>query len=180
MVAGALLTIEEFERLPDEVAKNYELDDGILVDVSGNTGGHNDLRDLLIEIARPHVRKNGLGLVLSEQEFDFNGNAHGPDVSFIGPAKRALYDRKRRVQRFVPDLAIEIVSGNDRFEDLMRKALRYRACGTSEVWIFSIDGRQAFHYSPTRQVILNENGLFAPEQIPGLSIRIGELLDMLA
>lgn len=177
---AARLTVEDFERLPDEVVENCELDDGILVDVSGNTGGHNILRDRLIQRMAPHVQEGGLGLVVSEQEFDFDGNAHGPDVAFIGPAKRVLFDYDRRVQRFVPDLAIEIVSRHDRFESVLRKALRYRESGTSEVWLFSIKYRQAFHYSPTRQVILDENGLFAPEQIPGISIRIGELLDMLA
>jgi hypothetical protein len=39
------LTIEEFEQLPDALAHNHELVDGELVDVSGNTGGHNSLRD---------------------------------------------------------------------------------------------------------------------------------------
>ena len=78
-------TIEEFEQLPDVLAHNHELVDGELVDVSGNTGGHILLRDAFVELLRPHVRQHRLGLVLSEQEFDFEGNAHGPDVSFFGP-----------------------------------------------------------------------------------------------
>jgi Uma2 family endonuclease len=44
---------------------------------------------------------------------------------------------KLRVQRFAPDLAIEIVSANDTFEKLATKALRYRRCGTAEVWILA-------------------------------------------
>jgi len=35
------ITIEEFERLPDALAKNRELVNGELVDVSGNTPAHN-------------------------------------------------------------------------------------------------------------------------------------------
>jgi hypothetical protein len=36
------LTIEDFERLPHVLARNHELVDGELVDVSGNTGGTTD------------------------------------------------------------------------------------------------------------------------------------------
>src|ERR1022692_2234520 len=52
----------------------------------------------------------GLGTAIAEQEFDFLGNAHGPDVSVMGPAKAALIDIDRRVQRFVPGLGIEVAS----------------------------------------------------------------------
>src|SRR6266496_1964631 len=108
------LTIEEFEQLPDALAHNHELVDGELVDVSGNTGGHNCLRDALVELLRPYVRTHELGRIVAEQEFDFEGNAHGPDVSFFGPSKAEIFDRSRRVQLFVPDLAIEIASQNDK------------------------------------------------------------------
>ena len=173
------LTIEEFEQLPDALAHNHELVDGELVDVSGNTGNHNGLRDALIELLRPYVRDHVLGRIVAEQEFDFDGNAHGPDVSFFAPSKADLFDGERRVQRFVPDLAIEIVSQNDKFDALFAKVLRYRRCGTREVLIFSIQTRQVFLYSDQPTVVLDENQEFHPEQIPGFSIRIGDLFGMI-
>src|SRR5271154_5811199 len=94
------LTIDDFEKLPDELALNHELEDGKLVDVSGNTLIHNRLRDAFISLLRDYVRKNALGEIVSEQEFDFGGNAHGPDVSFFCPDKLTLCDGKLRVQRF--------------------------------------------------------------------------------
>jgi len=45
MATSTLLTIDDFERLPGEVAENHELVEGALVDVSGNTPRHNKLRD---------------------------------------------------------------------------------------------------------------------------------------
>jgi hypothetical protein len=81
--------------------------DGELVDVSGNTEGHNLLRDFLTSLLRTYVEEHQLGLIISEQDFDFGGNAHGPDVSFISQAKCHLINMKLRVQRFVRDLAIE-------------------------------------------------------------------------
>lgn len=171
------ITIEEFERLPDALAHNHELVNGELVDVSGNTGYHNSLRDLLIVLLTPVVNEQKLGKIISEQEFDFDGNAHGPDVALIGPSKIPLFDRKRRVQRFVPDLAIEIESQNDTFGSLTGKAARYRKCGTKEVWVLSPDTRQAFVQSEERQVILDEDQMFESNVLPGFSIRLGELFD---
>ena len=71
---------------------------------------------------RPFVREHQLGNVISEEKYDFDGNAHGPDVCFYNKSKRPLRNKNLRVQRFVPDLAIEIVSVNDTFEKLARKA----------------------------------------------------------
>jgi Uma2 family endonuclease len=177
MAALTGITIEDFEKLPEALAKNRELVDGELVDVSGNTPKHNRLKDLLILLLRPLVEDFGLGYVISEQEYDFDGNAHGPDVSVFSREKHALLDPDARVQRFVPDLAIEIASTSDTFEKLLGKATRYRRCGAKEVWLFSITLRQAVRLSDSGQTILGENDLFAPEQAPGFSIRIGELLD---
>jgi Uma2 family endonuclease len=83
------------------------------------------------------------------------------------------------VQRCVPDLAIEVVSQNDKFEALMKKAQRYRRCGTQEVWVFSIETRVAFLLNESQRVILDENQQFRSDLIPGLSIRNGDLLDRL-
>jgi hypothetical protein len=41
------MTIEDFEKLPDELAINHELVDGKLVEVSGNSGNQNAPRDWL-------------------------------------------------------------------------------------------------------------------------------------
>lgn len=179
MQLASPLTIDDFEQLPDELALNHELVDGKLVDVSGNTLGHNFLRDLLIGLLSLHVHERRLGRVVGEQEYDFGGNAHGPDVSFFRTDKVALCEAKRRVQRFVPDLAIEIVSQNDPFSKLIEKADRYRKCGTKEAWILDIDSRRAFVFSEERETILDENGMFESSLIPGFSIRIGDLFAQL-
>jgi Uma2 family endonuclease len=175
LVSG--LTIEDFEKLPDALALNHELVDGALVEVSGNTLIHNRLRDLLIRLLSEHVERQKLGEIVSEQEFDFQGNAHGPDLSLIGPAKLHLLNQRLRVQRLVPDLVLEIVSQNDKFEALLKKAQRYRQAGTKEVWIFSIEMREAQVFSENGRAVLDENQQFQTNLIPGFSIRIGDLFE---
>jgi Uma2 family endonuclease len=159
------------------MAEGHELVDGELVDVSGNTWTHISIRDLLIEVLRPLVRERRLGKVCSEQEYDFNGNAHGPDVSFFGPEKRALLQRNKRVQRFVPDLAIEIVSANDTFTSLMRKKERYRTCGTGEVWIISPETCEVTVYSERGDRILRQDAELSTDLIPGFRMLVKDLFE---
>ena len=171
------LTIEDFEKLPAALARNHELVDGELVDVSGNTWIHNRLRDYFLQLLGPLVKQQKLGEIITEQEYDFDGNAHGPDVSFVSARNVPLLNLRLRVQRCVPDLAIEIVSRNDTFEQLMKKARRYRKCGTKEVWIFDTEGREAVVLADNRRVILEAKDQFQSDLIPGFSIRLGDLFD---
>ena len=173
------MTIEEFEKLPDELALNHELVDGKLIDLGGNIGDHHQLRDRLLLLTSLHVERENLGLMISEQDFDFDGNVFGPDLSFIGIDKLPLCKGKLRVQPFVPDIAIEIASEPGMLEDILKKAVRYLRCGTQEVWGFSIENRVAFLLNENQRVILDENQQFRSDLIPGFSIRIGDLLDRL-
>jgi Uma2 family endonuclease len=81
---------------------------------------------------------------------------------------------KLRVQRFVPDLAIEIVSPDDMFEELATKAQRYRACGTQEVWMFSIE---ASYIQNNGELSWMRTMSSARNPSLDYAIRIGDLLD---
>lgn len=175
MASVTRLTIDDFERLPAEQAKNHELIDGELVPVPGNTLRHNLIRALLFFELSLFVRKQQFGTVLAEQEYDFNGNAHGPGVSFFGTAKQRLEDPDKRVQRFAPDLAVEIVSPNDAFRDLLRKRDRYRKCGTQEVWIVSPESREVYVYSERGDRILREDAELSSDLLPGFRLLVKSL-----
>jgi Uma2 family endonuclease len=88
-----------------------------------------------------------------------------------------VYEPTRRVQLFVPDLAIEIESENERLATAMRKINRYRKCGTKEVWLIAVSTRRALVFSDRAKRILNENDDFHSDLIPGFSIRLKDLFD---
>jgi Uma2 family endonuclease len=127
----------------------------------------------------PYVTKHELGRAVCGQDYNFGGDALGPDLSFFSPEKLELCEGNLRVQRFVPDLTIEIVSEREPFVRLIKKADRYRKWGTKETWILDIDSRTAFVYCDARNAILGEDDLFQSSLIPGFSIRLGDLFDQL-
>ena len=109
-----LLTIEDFERLPDDMAEGHELVDGELVDVSGNIPLHNLLGDYLIAILLFFVTERGLGMVIGEQEYEFSR------ATLTMPGRQAFSARPRRSRCWsigrsacsasFPNLAVEIAS----------------------------------------------------------------------
>jgi Uma2 family endonuclease len=175
MATSTLLTIDDFERLPAEMAENHELVNGELVDVSGNTPRHNLLRDFLVALLLPFVQLHKLGTIVAEQEYDFLGNAHGPDVSFVLAVKEHLLDLDLRVQRFVPDLAIEIASKRDTYDELLEKKQRYLDAGTREVWLLSTRTREVTVFPQGR--VLRGTDKLETVLIPGFAITVEELFD---
>ena len=87
MAVETSLTIEDFESLPEARAHNHELVDGELIDVSGNTPEHNTLRDLLIAMLVTYFQAHQAGKVIAEQEYAFGDDAHGPDITCLGPER---------------------------------------------------------------------------------------------
>lgn len=177
MATVTYLTIDDFERLPPEQAKNHELVNGELVPEPGRTARHNLTLVEVIVLLESFVREHRLGQTILGQAFDFGGDALGPDVSFFGPAKSALVELDKRVQRFVPDLAIEIVSADDMFNSLVRKKERYRNCGTEEVWIVEPEAREVLIYSARGDRILREDAELTSELLPGFRMPVKRLFE---
>jgi Uma2 family endonuclease len=178
MASTTHLTVDDFEKLPSELTKNHELVDGELIPMSGNTLMHILIRDVLARWLAAFVEERQLGWVVTEMEYDFDGNVHAPDISFFGAAKKVLADLHKRVQKFVPDLAIEVVSENDTYSSLKRKKERYLASGTQEVWIVSPEDRQVeIHTQHCVRVLRGEEEL-ATDLIPGFRISVRRLFDL--
>jgi Uma2 family endonuclease len=175
MATSTTLMIDDFERLPADMAENHELVDGELIDVSGNTLRHNWLRGLIVALLWPVIIEPKLGLIFGGQAYDFLGNAHGPDVSFFGSAKRPLVDLDKRVQRFVPELAIEIASASDTYNGLLLKKQRYLSAGVQEVWLISAEVREIAVYTKDAGRILSGSGVLTTDLLPGITISLDDL-----
>ena len=175
MAATTSLTIDDFERLPADAVQQRELVDGELIDVSGNTPLHNIVRDRLLSHLMAWAEAQAAGMVIAEQEYDFLGNAHGPDVSFFGPEKQTLLDLDKRVQRFVPDLAIEVASASDTYDSLLRKKERYRRAGTAEVWLISAENAEITIYGPDHDRVVHAGHTVSSDLLPGFAVTVDEL-----
>lgn len=171
-------TDEEFMALPD--GERYELVNGELVDMGNSGMEHGYLAGVLLMLLGNIVRTRKLG-VLCDSSTAFtmkSGNKRSPDVSFV--AKERLQGWKRLPKGFfqgAPDLAIEVISPSNTYEEIHAKIVEYFDSGARLVWVIHPDEQWVMVYrspQPDRLLKITDH-LDGEEVIPGFSLPISEL-----
>jgi len=183
MTTKTLLTVEDYTALDEPEGVRYELSEGELIVTPSASAFHNEIRDDVNARLRAFVKSHKLGLVTSETDVKLLGETvRRPDVAFIRSDRLRGIDLDRVPLPVAPDLVIEIVSKNDRADDLLLKVSQYLAAGTKAVWLFYPNTRLAYRYLPGRlepEVRSAEAGhtFEEPELLPGFSIALSQILE---
>ncbi len=182
MATKTLLTVQDYAALDEPAGVRYELSNGELIVTPSSTGLHNKIRDLLTVrfYAFPDLGK--LGEVTSETDMRLVGEVvRRPDVAFICKDRLEGMDLDQSPLPVAPDLAIEIVSKNDRADDLMLKVSQYLEAGAQAVWLMYPNTHLAYRYVPGNlqpEVRSAKAGdrFEEPELLPGFSFPLSEIL----
>ena len=176
----ALLTADEYERLPDEPGYRVELSYGMLVREPQPGAIHGRVTDRLANAMRNFATKHDLGEVTSHCGYLISRGpdcVRGPDVAFIRKS-RIPADPPRSFWPFAPDLAIEVASPGNTLAELQQKVIEYFDGGTQEVWIIEPKTQTALIYRSAHDVTLLHvvDQLSGGDLLPGFSISLAELL----
>lgn len=164
-------------RMPDDGWK-YELVDGEIRRLSPAGGRHGQIALELATRLKGYVDRAKLGFVFdSSTGFRLaEGNVRSPDVSFVSG------DRLSQVpDSFVPiapDLAVEVLSPEDRPRYVLEKVGDYLQAGVRVVWVIDPKRRGAAVYrslTAVRELGL-EDTLEGEEVVPGFQCLLGEIL----
>jgi Uma2 family endonuclease len=177
-----LYTPEDPLALPDG-GKGFELVDGHLVEK--NLGGYastvgSQINYLLIAFGQ----KRGLGWALdSEGSYQcFAGHprkVRKPDVSLIRRGRLPDERVPAGHLRIPPDLAVEVVSPNDTVYEVDTKVKEYLDAGVPLVWVVNPETQTVLVYRGDSVERLGEQDeLTAPELIPALRCRVGDLFTL--
>ncbi len=157
----------------------YELVDGeIRVSPAGSRHGAVGLAMGARILA--HVRQRSLGHVFdSSTGFRMpGGNVRSPDVGFVA---RGRLEGERAPEGFCPvppDLAIEVLSPEDRPRAVLDKVGEYLQAGVSEVWVIDPRRRSAvLHRSLTDVRSIGSDDALEGAVLPGFSCRLVDILD---
>jgi Uma2 family endonuclease len=132
--SGRLLTAAELERFPDDDYR-YELVDGRLVRMSPTGWEHGRIVMRIGVLLGAHLRDRDLGAVVSEVGFKLHSNpdtVRGPDIAFVRQ-ERLPAGKLRGFWNGPPDLAIEVLSPEDRPNDIHDKMEEYLSSGVLAV-----------------------------------------------
>ncbi len=180
MATKTLLTIEQFDQLPEREGILYELNEGEVVTITEPMPRHNLVRDNIAWLAGNFVEEHKLGKVFLETGYQLTAETvRIPDVSFVPADRMRDVDLDRRIQG-APALAVEVVSPTDLAEELTQKVKQYLATGAKAVWVFYPKTREA-------QVFRADGGSFVrrelqnleePDLLPGFSLDLKSVFGM--
>ncbi len=115
---------------------DYELERGELVEMVRPGFEHGRIVINVGATLRNHVKPNRLGQVVTETGFYLERDpdtVRGPDVAFFAQS-RVPADTSKFAES-PPDLAIEVVSPNDRSDALEERVRRFLSAGVGECWV---------------------------------------------
>ncbi|HXU21183.1 MAG TPA: Uma2 family endonuclease [Verrucomicrobiae bacterium] len=174
MAATVTLTGSQFDALPYEDGRRWELLDGELIPVSSPTPERQLILQRILLALMIHLRANpGQGLALTDVEFALDENYRvRPDVLVLLHDRAHSLDMKKIPVPGAPDLAIEIISPSERSSDTQEKLQAYLRYGTREVWQVYPKSRSVVVYRGGESSTLADGELSTP-LLEGFSWRFG-------
>lgn len=176
------LTLDQYERLPDENEYLLELSGGRLVREPRPGGRHGVIvLNILLQLG-PFVREHALGRVVVESGFllaDDPPTVRGPDVAFISAERLPHGPSPDGFWRMAPDLAVEVVSPSNSAAELHEKILQYLECGSRLVWVAQPRTRTVEVWRPAADVriVRGEESLYGGDVVPGFQLPLEVLFE---
>ena len=180
MTAPALLTAEDLLRLqpPD---KRTELVRGHMIVREPAGFQHGDVAmGMALAIGQFLKRKNLGRLLAAETGFKLFTNpdtVRAPDVAFVRH-ERIPDPIPKGYAPFAPDLAVEVLSPDDRPGEVSEKIADWLAAGTRLVWIIDPEKRNGrVHRADGSVTVIAEDESFGGEEVlPGFTCTLREIL----
>lgn len=109
--------------------------------------------------------------------FQIAGNERRPDVSFVLAARLLDEDPASGKGELVPDLVMEVISGDETWENVNRLMREYCTAGVQQVWLISqVRPLVVIHDSPTEfRFVTAAEELTSEALLPGFKCRVGAL-----
>jgi len=165
------VTVDELEKL----SISAELYDGKVV-FKINTFAHGVIQANIGTEIGNYLDRHPIGLVGSNANYrlwpENNRESRAPDVSFI--LEERLPKDLYCFPRMAPDLAVEILSFDDSFEDMMGKVDEYLSQGAKLVWVVITRTRQVLVCNAQSKYIVRDK-LTAPELLPGFELAVKDI-----
>jgi Uma2 family endonuclease len=170
------MTAGQFDALPEEEGRNWELLDGELIEVSSATPEHNLILARLLSLLYSYAVPRRLGVVLPETDLAVRENTRlRPDMGFFSAETWESVDLDRVPVLQSPDIAIEIVSPSETATTVNRKVQAYLDWGVHEVWLIYPETRTLYVHAHGGAQRLTEGAFLLSDLIPGWRIQVSEI-----
>jgi len=175
-----LMTADELMRLPDD-GNRYELAEGVLIAMAPAAFRSGRLAGRIYRSIDAFVEDHGLGACgVPDTGFKLFSNpdtVRQPDVWFVRRERLPSPDEETRYFEGAPDLAVEVLSPSDRFNEVMLKVRDYLRAGTRLVWVFDPGPRTVgvFRADGSYTLVGADGTLHGEDVLPGFSLPLATI-----
>lgn len=180
-----LMTADQLWNMPDPPGKRLELVDGEVSEVPPATMRHGVIVGQVYETIKSFVRRQHLGIVAAgdvgyvlRRDPDL---VRAQDVSFVawervpesGLPERGFWEGP-------PTLAVEVVSPDDRADDIHAKVQHFLEAGTRQVWVLWPGQQTLTVCTPTDKAkeFGPDDHLGGGDVLPGFTARVADLFEV--
>jgi Uma2 family endonuclease len=182
-VATQVITAEELFRMPQDGFR-YELVKGELKRMAPAGGEHGTITYDLGFLLGQHVKANNLGVLFTaETGFKIETDPDtvlAPDIAFVRRERIPKEGIPKGYWPGPPDLAVEIISPNDTYEEVEEKVAQWLLAGTAAVWVINPRRRTVTVYrSLTDITVLTETDeLTGGDVVPGFRCPVAKIFGL--
>lgn len=183
MAATTRMTLEEFLALPP-TKPTLEYIDGEVVEKTMGTKGHGWVQSLLVLAFALYLRTHPIGLAFPEWRCVLGPageeESRVPDFAFI-TNDHAGNDPLDAPHFGPPDLAVEILSPDDRPGAVLDKVTYYLTNGVRLVWVIDPIRRRVTVFAPdtTPRSLTDADTLDGGDVLPDFAVAVAEILPQL-
>jgi Uma2 family endonuclease len=183
-MATAILPIESAgeQTVPDDVL--YEVIDGQIVELPPMGTRQEITAGVLHLCLGQFVETQKLGRAVMETLFDLTnqvGRKRRPDVAFVSQQR---WPRSKPIPetdgwQVVPNLAVEVTSRTNPWDEVMEKVKEYFQVGVERVWVVSPRQLQVhvFETAHTVRIVTLDDDLTDEQLLPGFRLPLRELFE---
>jgi Uma2 family endonuclease len=177
MATTAVMTGAQFDALPYEEGRRWELVDGELISVSSTTLKHQAIVQFIQVALALHFRANAeQGAAFADVEFALAENYRvRPDVFLLLHEHAMSLDWDKVPIPGAPDIAIEVISPSERASDSQQKVEAYLRHGTQEVWQVYPKLKSVVIHRGATSTTLTANEQVTTPLLPGFSLPVQSL-----
>jgi Uma2 family endonuclease len=179
-IRKTLFTAEELFRL-SSTGRRYELVRGELYEMPPAGGRHGNVAMTIGIFIGVYVRAHQLGTVFAAETGFILGlnpdTVRAPDASFVSRDRLPQGEVPSGFLEMAPDLAVEVLSPNDRSRDVREKVDDWLQAGTRLVWVIDPVARTVTVHGSLEnsQRLTEEDLLGGGDVVPGFSCAVREL-----
>jgi len=174
----------DFCQLPENRDRRLELVEGEIRELTPAGGEHGEVTGDLFGFIWNFARERGLGRVTAAEtgfilyknpDPDGKDTVRAPDVAFVS-IERAPEPLPAQFVPIVPDQVVEVVSPNDRAEEIEEKISLYLKYGVRMIWVTYCVTRTIVIHTPTSIKRLTiDDTLDGDDVLPGFTLKVSDI-----